>query len=61
MRRSSTSTATIQKVPDSVTIVGLRMLTGCRPDVQRAMDVAFKYRNYFRKDIIVDLIAYRRW
>ncbi|KAM5543648.1 hypothetical protein V8D89_002899 [Ganoderma adspersum] len=30
-------------------------------DVQRAIDVAFKYRNYFRKDIIVDLIAYRRW
>ena len=25
------------------------------------MDVAFKYRNYFRKDIIVDLIVYRRW
>ena len=30
-------------------------------DVQRAMDIAFKYRNYFRKDIIVDLIVYRRW
>ncbi|KAI0353832.1 dehydrogenase E1 and transketolase domain-containing protein 1 [Trametes cingulata] len=30
-------------------------------DVQRAIDVAFKYRNYFRKDIIVDLIVYRRW
>ena len=25
------------------------------------MDIAFKYRNYFRKDIIVDLIVYRRW
>ena len=32
-----------------------------RADVQRAIDVAFKYRNYFRKDIIVDLIVYRRW
>ncbi len=30
-------------------------------DVQRAIDVAFKYRNFFRKDIIVDLIVYRRW
>ena len=30
-------------------------------DVQRAMEIAFKYRNYFRKDIIVDLIVYRRW
>ena len=29
--------------------------------MQRAIDVAFKYRNYFRKDIIVDLIVYRRW
>ena len=25
------------------------------------MDIAFKYRNYFRKDILVDLIVYRRW
>ena len=30
-------------------------------DVARAMEVAFKYRNFFRKDIIVDLIVYRRW
>lgn len=30
-------------------------------DVVRAMDVAFKYRQYFRKDIIVDLLVYRRW
>ncbi|OSD05011.1 dehydrogenase E1 and transketolase domain-containing protein 1 [Trametes coccinea BRFM310] len=30
-------------------------------DVQRAIDIAFKYRNYFRKDVIVDLIVYRRW
>lgn len=25
------------------------------------MDIAFKYRNYFRKDVIIDLIVYRRW
>lgn len=25
------------------------------------MDVAFQYRTKFRKDIIVDLICYRRW
>ena len=30
-------------------------------DVARAMEVAFKYRHFFRKDIIVDLIVYRRW
>ncbi|TFK21609.1 dehydrogenase E1 and transketolase domain-containing protein 1 [Coprinopsis marcescibilis] len=30
-------------------------------DVARAMEVAFRYRDYFRKDIIVDLLVYRRW
>lgn len=30
-------------------------------DVVRAIEVAFKYRNFFRKDIIIDLIVYRRW
>ncbi|CAL1698812.1 unnamed protein product [Somion occarium] len=30
-------------------------------DVARAVEVAFKYRNYFRKDVIIDLIVYRRW
>lgn len=30
-------------------------------EVARAMEIAFKYRNFFRKDIIVDLITYRRW
>ncbi|TFK59686.1 dehydrogenase E1 and transketolase domain-containing protein 1 [Pluteus cervinus] len=29
-------------------------------DVVRAMEIAFKYRQYFRKDIIVDLLVYRR-
>ncbi|KAG6906841.1 hypothetical protein DXG01_011744 [Tephrocybe rancida] len=29
-------------------------------DVVRAMDIAFRYRKYFRKDIIVDLLVYRR-
>ncbi|KAF8066054.1 Transketolase, pyrimidine binding domain-containing protein [Lyophyllum atratum] len=29
-------------------------------DVVRAMDIAFQYRKYFRKDIIVDLLVYRR-
>ncbi|KAJ3984882.1 Transketolase, pyrimidine binding domain-containing protein [Lentinula detonsa] len=29
-------------------------------DVVKAMDIAFKYRQYFRKDIIVDLLVYRR-
>ncbi|CAE6523813.1 unnamed protein product [Rhizoctonia solani] len=30
-------------------------------DVYRALKVAFEYRNFFRKDVIVDLITYRRW
>jgi probable 2-oxoglutarate dehydrogenase E1 component DHKTD1 len=30
-------------------------------DVIRAIDVAMKYRGMFRKDIILDLICYRRW
>ncbi|KIJ14628.1 hypothetical protein PAXINDRAFT_12464 [Paxillus involutus ATCC 200175] len=30
-------------------------------DVIRAVEIAFKYRNYFRKDIVIDLIVYRRW
>ncbi|KAK2467971.1 hypothetical protein APHAL10511_000266 [Amanita phalloides] len=29
-------------------------------DVVKAMNIAFKYRHYFRKDIIVDLLVYRR-
>ncbi|EUC53690.1 2-oxoglutarate dehydrogenase, E1 component [Rhizoctonia solani AG-3 Rhs1AP] len=30
-------------------------------DVYRALKIAFEYRNFFRKDVIVDLITYRRW
>ncbi|KAH8110036.1 dehydrogenase E1 and transketolase domain-containing protein 1 [Phellopilus nigrolimitatus] len=30
-------------------------------DVSRALDAAFQYRNAFRKDIVVDLLVYRRW
>ncbi|KAH7929958.1 2-oxoglutarate dehydrogenase, E1 component [Leucogyrophana mollusca] len=30
-------------------------------DVVRAVEIAFKYRHYFRKDIVIDLIVYRRW
>ncbi|KAI9511036.1 dehydrogenase E1 and transketolase domain-containing protein 1 [Russula earlei] len=30
-------------------------------DVERAVDVAFQYRHYFRKDVIIDLLVYRRW
>ena len=60
MLLSCTSTATTRKVsippfPDIAELIqGIA-------DVQRAIDVAFKYRNFFRKDIIVDLIVYRRW
>ncbi|CAH1764844.1 3715_t:CDS:10, partial [Entrophospora sp. SA101] len=30
-------------------------------DVTRAVEVAFEYRNRFRKDVVIDLITYRRW
>jgi probable 2-oxoglutarate dehydrogenase E1 component DHKTD1 len=30
-------------------------------DVVKAMDIAFRYRNYFKKDIVVDLLVYRTW
>ncbi|EIM89258.1 dehydrogenase E1 and transketolase domain-containing protein 1 [Stereum hirsutum FP-91666 SS1] len=30
-------------------------------DVARAVETAFKYRNHFRKDVIIDLLVYRRW
>ncbi|VDB88235.1 unnamed protein product [Peniophora sp. CBMAI 1063] len=30
-------------------------------DVARAVEIAFKYRQHFRKDIIIDLLVYRRW
>jgi 2-oxoglutarate dehydrogenase complex dehydrogenase (E1) component-like enzyme len=34
-----------------------------KPDkaaVARAVDVAFRYKQMFRKDVIIDLICYRR-
>lgn len=30
-------------------------------EVARALDIVFEYRNKFRKDIILDLMCYRRW
>ncbi|KAN0135872.1 dehydrogenase E1 and transketolase [Lactarius tabidus] len=30
-------------------------------DVARAIDIAFQYRHHFRKDVIIDLLVYRRW
>ncbi|KAI7906070.1 oxoglutarate dehydrogenase, E1 component [Cokeromyces recurvatus] len=30
-------------------------------EVARALDLVFEYRNKFKKDIILDLICYRRW
>ena len=30
-------------------------------DVERAVEVAFQYRHHFRKDVIIDLLVYRRW
>ena len=30
-------------------------------DVERAIEVAFQYRHHFRKDVIIDLLVYRRW
>lgn len=37
-------------------------VNGDHPEsVVRAVDVAFRYRQMFRKDVIIDLICYRRW
>jgi len=37
-------------------------VNGDHPEsVVRAVDIAFRYRQMFRKDIIIDLICYRRW
>ena len=36
-------------------------LTTTPSAVARAVDVAFRYRQMFRKDVIIDLICYRRW
>ncbi|KAI9449669.1 dehydrogenase E1 and transketolase domain-containing protein 1 [Lactarius psammicola] len=30
-------------------------------DVARAVEIAFQYRHQFRKDVIIDLLVYRRW
>ncbi|RUS30552.1 thiamine diphosphate-binding protein [Jimgerdemannia flammicorona] len=30
-------------------------------DVARAVELCFEYRNKFRKDVILDLVTYRRW
>ena len=37
------------------------LFTRLRTDVVRAIDIAFRYRNKFRKDIFIDLFVYRRW
>jgi probable 2-oxoglutarate dehydrogenase E1 component DHKTD1 len=37
-------------------------VNGDHPEsVVRAVDIAFRYRQMFRKDVILDLICYRRW
>jgi len=37
-------------------------VNGDHPEsVVRAVDIAFRYRHMFRKDVIIDLICYRRW
>ena len=30
-------------------------------EVALAVDIAFQYRHHFRKDVIIDLLVYRRW
>lgn len=53
--------ATILKViHPSVGDVNAEVLSRCA-DVARAVEIAFKYRHFFRKDVIIDLIVYRRW
>lgn len=60
MHRCYMSTATIQKVT-LISRTDALLSSDLIIDVVKAMDIAFKYRHYFRKDIIVDLLVYRRW
>lgn len=64
MRQYCTSTATTPKVGGELCFPTLRSLTRVwtsLSDVARAVKVAYSYRNFFRKDIIIDLMCYRRW
>ncbi|WVQ79042.1 oxoglutarate dehydrogenase (succinyl-transferring), E1 component [Cryptococcus sp. DSM 104549] len=49
---------------DVAKMIGCPILhvNGDHPEaVVRAVDVAFRYRQMFRKDVVIDLICYRRW
>ncbi|WRT65523.1 oxoglutarate dehydrogenase (succinyl-transferring), E1 component [Kwoniella shivajii] len=49
---------------DIAKMIGCPILhvNGDHPEsVTRAVDIAFRYRQMFRKDVIIDLICYRRW
>ena len=61
MHLCSMSMVIIQKVNLMFFSIYIQSFDSATKDVARAMDIAFKYRNYFRKDIIVDLLVYRRW
>ena len=49
--------------PEGRVTVFLSLFSGSlrSTDVERAVDIAFQYRHHFRKDVIVDLLVYRRW
>ncbi|KAJ3715573.1 Transketolase, pyrimidine binding domain-containing protein [Lentinula guzmanii] len=56
-----TSGGTVHLVVENIrTDSGRFSLSNNTVHVVKAMDIAFKYRQYFRKDIIVDLLVYRR-
>ena len=44
-----------------ITCINNILFTFIHIDVIRAVQIAFEYRNKFRKDIVIDLIVYRRW
>ncbi|WVQ94500.1 oxoglutarate dehydrogenase (succinyl-transferring), E1 component [Kwoniella sp. CBS 9459] len=49
---------------DLAKMIGCPILhvNGDHPEaVTRAVDIAFRYRQMFRKDVVIDLICYRRW
>ncbi|OCF42377.1 oxoglutarate dehydrogenase (succinyl-transferring), E1 component [Kwoniella heveanensis CBS 569] len=49
---------------DVAKMIGCPILhvNGDHPEaVTRAVDIAFRYRQMFRKDVVIDLICYRRW
>ncbi|KAI8060788.1 dehydrogenase E1 and transketolase domain-containing protein 1 [Gongronella butleri] len=59
--QNSRSTAYCSDVGKMINIPIVHVNGDHPEDVLHAMDLVFEYRNKFRKDIILDLMCYRRW